>query len=150
MTSTRWLRISAVISFLFATGHTLGGRKLWSPMGDNTVLDAMRSTYFPIMGVERSYLDFYVGFGYSISALQLMQAVLLWQLAALAASNPSAARPMIAVIAVATALVGLISYRLIFPLPAIFSAVLFIGLAVSYALTHRGNAIPVAQNLRCG
>ena len=145
MTSTRWLRISAVISFLFAAGHTLGGLKLWSPMGDNAVLDAMRSTRFPVMGVERSYLDFYLGFGYCISVLQLMQAVLLWQLATLAASSPSAARPMIVVIAVATALVGLISYRLIFPLPAVLSAVLLIGLAVSYGLAHRGNAIPVAQ-----
>ena len=53
MTSTRWLRISAVISFLFATGHKLGGRKLWSPMGENAVLEAMRSIRFPVLGVER-------------------------------------------------------------------------------------------------
>ncbi len=140
MTSTRWLRVSAIISLLFATGHTLGGRKLWSPMGDNAVLDAMRSTRYPIMGVERSYLDFYLGFGYSISVFQLMQAVLLWQLATLTASSPSAARPMIAVIAVATALIGIISYRFIFPLPAVFSAVLLTSLAVSYALARRGKS----------
>jgi hypothetical protein len=145
MTTTLWLRISAVLSFLFAVGHTLGGRKLWSPMGDNAVLDAMRSTRFQTMGVERSYLDFYLGFGYSISILQIMQAVLLWQLGTLAATNPRAARPMIAAIAVATAFLGIISYRLIFPLPAVFSAVLLISLVVSYALVQKRNAIPVPQ-----
>ena len=145
MWTSRWLRISAVISLLFATGHALGGRKLWSPMGDNAVLDAMRSTRFAVMGVERSYLDFYLGFGYSIAVLQFMQAVLLWQLATRAASNPSAARPMIATFAVATASCGIIAYRLIFPLPAAFSALLFVSLVVSYVLANRGDAISVAQ-----
>jgi hypothetical protein len=54
MTTTLWLRISAVISLLFAAGHTLGGLKYWSPMGDNQVLQAMRTVRFDTMGVNRS------------------------------------------------------------------------------------------------
>jgi hypothetical protein len=127
-------------------GHTLGGRKYWSPMGDNAVLDAMRSTHFNIKGVDRSYLDFYLGFGYSISVLQVMLAVLLWQLATLADSNPNAARPMIAVIALATALCGVISYSLVLPLPAAFSLLLLGSLAVAYVLARRANAIPDSQS----
>jgi hypothetical protein len=145
MTTTRWLKISALVSLLLGLGHTLGGRKSWSPMGDNTVLETMRSTRFPVMGVERSYLDFYLGFGYSISVLQIMQAILLWQLAALAASNPNAARPMIAVIALATVLCGIISYNFIFPLPVAFSAVLLACLTVSYIRAGKSNAVPVPQ-----
>jgi hypothetical protein len=141
MTTARWLRISAVLAFLFAAGHTLGARKYWSPMGDNPVLDAMKSTHFNIGGVERSYFDFYLGFGYSISVFQMTLAILLWQLATLAYANSNGLRPMIAVIALATALCGVISYRLILPLPALFSAVLFVSLAVSYVLARRGNAI---------
>ena len=77
MRTTMWLRISSVIALLFAAGHTLGGLKHWSPMGENPVLKAMRETRFETMGVSRSYLDFYMGFGYSLSVLELMLAVLL-------------------------------------------------------------------------
>jgi hypothetical protein len=51
MTASRWLRVAA------------------------------REFRFDAMGTSRSYLEFYLGFGYVISVLQLAQAVLLWQLA---------------------------------------------------------------------
>ena len=145
MTTARWLRISAVLAFLLAAGHTLGGRKLWSPMGDNLVLQAMKSTRFDFKGTERTYLDFYLGFGYSISVFQVMLAVLLWQLATLAESNPHAARPMIAVIALATAMCCAVAYHFILPLPALFFAVLLGSLSVAYVLARRAKAIPALQ-----
>jgi hypothetical protein len=66
MTTTLWLRISSVLSLLFAAGHTSGGLKNWSPMGENTVLQAMRTVRFDAMGANRSYFDFYMGFGWSL------------------------------------------------------------------------------------
>ena len=77
MTTTLLLRIASVISLLFTAGHTLGGRKQWSPMGGNDVLRAMTDVRFDTMGVSRSYLDFFMGFGWSISVFMLMQTVLL-------------------------------------------------------------------------
>jgi hypothetical protein len=131
MTTTLWLRISSIIALLFAAGHTLGGLKHWSPMGENPVLKAMRETRFDTMGVSRSYLDFYLGFGYSLSVAEFMLAVVLWQLATLARTDALAVRPMIAVIAVATLATGVIAWRFIFPMPALFSLVLFASLAVA-------------------
>ena len=145
MTTTRWLRASAVISLLFAVAHTLGGRKYWSPMGENAVLNAMRDSQFHIEGVDRCYLDFYLGFGYSISVFQALLAVLLWQLGTLARSNPKAAAPMIIAIALATALCGGISYIFILPLPALFSMVLLASLAVAALLARGARAIPASQ-----
>jgi hypothetical protein len=147
MTATRWLRISSVLSLLFAVGHTLGGRKYWSPMGDNQVLLAMRTVHFDLAGTSRSYLDFYRGFGYSISVFQVMLAVLLWQLATLARVNAVATRPMIGVIALATGCCGVIAYGLILPLPALFSAALFGSLAVSYVAARRAdhNPLPIKE-----
>src|SRR6185369_3743946 len=81
MTTTLWLRISSIVSLLFAAGHTLGGFQEWSPVGDNPVLRSMKDVHFDTMGVNRSYFDFYMGFGWSISVILLMQAILLWQLA---------------------------------------------------------------------
>src|SRR5262249_54440319 len=45
MNATLWLRISSVVSLLFSVGHTLGGRKDWSPAGETDVLSAMRTVH---------------------------------------------------------------------------------------------------------
>jgi len=136
MTTTIWLRVSSIISMLFALGHMLGGLKYWSPMGDNPVLQAMRATQFDVMGTKRSYFDFYMGFGHSLSVAQVMLAILLWQLAALARTDAPGVRPMIAVIALATMAGGIIAWRFIFPLPALFSLALVGSLAVAYVVAR--------------
>jgi len=120
------LRAASVLTLLIAVGHSLGGLKKWSPMGPNAVLDAMGSTRFQAMGVSRSYLDFYTGFGWSLSAAMLAQAVLLWQLASLARTHGHAVRPMIMVFALLALANAVISWRLILPLPAALSALLLL------------------------
>jgi len=132
VTTTLLLRIASVISLIFTAGHTMGGLKQWSPMGDNSVLKSMTDVRFDTMGANRSYLDFFMGFGWSISVLMLMETILLWQLAALATTEPARLRPIIAVIALATAGTGVIAWRFIFPVPALFSAVLAIALGFAY------------------
>ena len=132
MTATIWLRISSMIALLFAAGHTLGGLKFWSPMGENPVLQAMRQTRFDTMGVNRSYLDFYLGFGHALSIMQLLQAVVLWQLATLARTHAPSVRPIIAVFAVAVLAIGVISWHFLFPLPSLFSLALLATLAMAY------------------
>lgn len=132
MTTTLWLRTSSVITLLLAAGHTLGGLKYWSPMGDNPVLQAMRTVRFDTMGASRSYLDFYMGFGYSLTVTQVMLAILLWQLATLARANAASVRPMIAVITLAVAACGVIAWRFILPVPALFCLVQMASLAAAY------------------
>lgn len=132
MTTAVLLRISAVISLLFAVGHSLGGLKRWSPMGENEVLKAMETVRFDTMGVNRSYLDFFMGFGWSLSVAMLLQSVLLWQLASLARSDAAQVRPMIAAFALATLAGGVIAWLFIFPVPALFSAALLIVLVAAY------------------
>jgi hypothetical protein len=136
MTTTLWLRISSVVSLLFAAGHALGGRKHWSPMGETDVLKAMRDVQFDVMGSSRSYLDFYEGFGHSLTVSMLLQAVLLWQMASLARTDPARLRPMIAAFAVATIAAGVVAWQFIIPIPAVFSAVLAACLAVAFFLAR--------------
>jgi hypothetical protein len=132
MNTTLLLRIASVISLIFTAGHTLGGLRKWSPMGENDVLKAMTGVRFDTMGANRSYLDFFMGFGWSISVAMLLQTVLLWQLAALADPDPARVRPMIAAFALATLVSGVIAWRFIFPVPALFSGVLATVLAAAY------------------
>lgn len=136
MTTTLLLRVAAGISLLFAAGHTLGGTKRWSPMGENEVLKAMATVRFDTMGVDRSYLDFFMGFGWTISVAMLLQSALLWQMASLARSDAMQVRPMIATFALATLASGLIAWRFIFPVPALFCGALLIALVAAYMTAH--------------
>jgi hypothetical protein len=136
MTTTAFLRIAAGISFVFTVGHTLGGLQKWSPMGENDVLKAMTAVRFDTMGANRSYLDFFMGFGWSISVAMLMQTVLLWQMASLARKDAARLRPMIAAVAVATLASGAIAWLFIFPRPALFSAALLLPLIAAYVVAR--------------
>jgi len=136
MTTTLLLRIASVISLLFTAGHSLGGLKKWSPMGDNDVLKAMTAVRFNTMSVNRSYLDFFMGFGWLLSVVMLMQTVLLWQMASLANTNVAQVRPMILAFALATLAFGVIAWRFLFPMPALFSSALLIALVAAYATAH--------------
>ena len=131
------LRIAAIMMFLFAAGHSLGGRKSWSPAGETDVLRAMRSVSFQVGGVSRTYLDFYKGFGWTLSIFLLMQAVLLWQIAAMAKTDPLRIRPLIATFFVATLTSAVVSWTLILPVPVIFSAIIAACLAVAYWMAGR-------------
>jgi len=140
MSTTLWLRMSSAIALVFAVGHTLGGVKDWSPMGDNPVLLAMRTVYFDAMGAHRSYLDFYRGFGYALSVSQFLIAILLWQLATLARTQAITVRPLILAIALANVAGVAIAWHFIFPVPALFSLALVATLAMAYARAARAAA----------
>jgi hypothetical protein len=127
------LRIASIISLVFAVGHTLGGlTKSWSPIGETDVLTAMRTFRFDVQGVNRSYLEFYRGFGFLLTVSVLMQAILLWQLGTLAAADRALARPFVATFFVMSIASGVLTWRYLFPLPVYFGAVLTLclGLAV--------------------
>ena len=128
-----WLRISAIVSLLFAAGRTLGSRGSWSPVGDNEVLVSMRTVHFHFQGVSRSFLDFYRGFGYILSVFLVLQGIVLWQLVAIARTQPHAIRPLVASFAVASVVSAVITWIFISPVPTIFSAVLTACLVITFA-----------------
>jgi len=137
MTASRWLRIAAVIMALFAAGHTMGGRKAWSPVGETLVLEQMRTFQFDAMGTSRTYFDFYLGFGFVISVLQFMQAVLLWQVGGLAREDARRVRPLIATFLVAAIASTLVTWRYIFLVPTIFSIVYTVAVALAFVMAGR-------------
>ncbi len=131
MNAKRWLRISAVVSLLLAVGHSLGGRKSWSPTGELPVLQQMRDNHFEVMGVNRSFFDFYMAFGWSLSIALFMQSILMWQLSGLVSTDVARARPMIAVITAAVVASAVIAWRMIFPVPAYVETALSVCLIMA-------------------
>src|SRR5262245_2609306 len=140
MTASLWLRIAAAIMALFAAGHTLGGQSAWSPLGETPVLQQMRDFRFDAMGTSRSYFEFYLGFGYSITVLQVMTAILLWQVAALARKDAAQARPLIATFLIAAIASTIVTWRYIFIIPLIFSIVYTLTVAIAFAAAARARA----------
>ncbi|WP_266171451.1 LIC_13387 family protein [Dyella subtropica] len=134
------LRIASILSLLFAAGHTSGGLSLWSPAGETEVLRAMGSFRFDAMGVSRTYLDFYLGFGYTISVYLFIQAVVLWQLATLAKSDALRIRPLIGSFLLASIASAALSWRFVFVVPVVCSSAVAVclGLAFYAAGKHKG------------
>jgi hypothetical protein len=125
---------------LFAAGHTMGGRAAWSPVGETPVLEQMRTFRFDAMGTSRSYLEFYLGFGYVISVLQFMLAVVLWQVGGLAREDARRVRPLIGTFLVAAIASTIVTWRYIFLVPTIFSIVYTVAVALAFAAASRARA----------
>jgi hypothetical protein len=137
------LRITSVITLMFAIGHSLGGMESWSPMGDTEVLKAMKAFRFNAEGVTRTYFDFYLGFGLILSVYLFLQAVLLWQLAALAKSDALRLRPLLVSFFLASVVSAGLSWKFIFAVPAVSFAVIAVGLGLAFfAATGRRDAQP--------
>lgn len=135
------LRIASILTLLLAAGHTAGGLSFWSPAGETEVLRAMRSFHFDAGGVSRTYLDFYLGFGFIIGVYLLMQAVAFWQLASIAKSDALRVRPLIGSFLLVSVASAVLSWRFIFVVPVVsFTAVaVCLGLAF-YAAGKRRDA----------
>jgi hypothetical protein len=134
MNASLLLRLASGISLLFAAGHTLGGlTSSWSPIGETDVFAAMRRFRFDVAGANRSYLEFYRGFGFVLSVYLVMQAVLLWQLASVAKADRIQAQPLIWTFFIGSIATGVLTWQFLFPVPVYFAAVVtaFLGLALS-------------------
>ena len=117
---------------ILAAGHTLGGRDAWSPQGENPVLQAMRTEHFQVLGSSRTYLDFYLGFGFTLSAYLMLQAILLWQWATIAKTNPQQIRGMVVAMALASLVSAALSWTFLFVIPTAFTLAIavLLGLAI--------------------
>ena len=134
LTPTLLLRIASGLTVLYAAGHAMGGTESWSPPGETNVLQSMRTFEFEVMGATRTYMHFYLGFGVYITALLLLQAVLVWQLASLASVDPRRARPLVATLSVGSLTGAFVVWRFIFAVPALFSLACAACLTIAYVL----------------
>jgi hypothetical protein len=136
--TTLLLRIAAVFALLFALGHTMGGP--WTPTTEPravSVVGAMKSVSFDVVGSSRSYWDFYYGFGVSISVYLFTLAILLWLLATLARTQAAAVRPFVAVLLVCYAASGFVTWRYFFWVPLVMSVAIVICLALALWTSRR-------------
>jgi len=132
MNTSLLLRISSVLALLLAAGHTSGGLSSWSPAGETEVLRAMRSFHFDAAGASRTYLDFYLGFGFVNGVFLLMQAVVFWQLASIAKTDAFRVRPLIGSFLLANAVSAFLAWRFIFVVPVVSFAAIAACLGLAF------------------
>ncbi len=95
----------------------------------------MKANEFAVMGVMRSYWDFYMGFGLVVSVFLTVEGVVFWQLGSLARTDALRLRPVLATFLVGYLCVAVVSYRYFFAAPVITEILiaLCLGLAIAFA-----------------
>jgi hypothetical protein len=100
--SATFLRIAAFLTLLHAVLHTVGGVfGKPSPGPAAAAVLAMQTNRFLAMGHMRSFWDYYRGFGLSLTIFLTAEAIVFWQLAALAKSEAPRLRPILATFSIA-------------------------------------------------
>ena len=132
MRSSTFLRVASVLSVLFFLGHSAGAP--WTPSdggATSTVIGLMKSYRFDVMGSERTYWDFYEGFGLTVSVFMLLEAAVLWFLAKLAVKESNRLQPIVLAFLVANVAQLVLVVRFFFLPPQVLSAATTLCLALA-------------------
>ena len=89
---------------------------------------AMRSIHFDVQGSNRTYWDFYVGFGLFVSVFLVFSAVLAWQLGGLPAATLALMRGTTWALVICFGAVAILSWRYFFIIPIVFSIAILLCL----------------------
>ena len=131
------LRILALVAFVQFVGHGLlfvRARPTHGPR-EEAVVAAMRTERFAFAAAPRSYWNMYFGYGLEAAFVCLVEAILFWQLAGIATSDPALVRPIILLFAGANvAHFVMLARYFAFPLPMAFDAIIAIGLVIAAVL----------------
>jgi len=124
-------RIASILLLLFAIGHTVGFSQVDPKWGADSLVQSMKSLHFDVYGSNRTYWDFFIGFGLFVTVLMLLAAAVAWQLGSLPSETLAAMRVSTWAFAICFALVAYLSWRYFFIIPLVFSILVFLCLAAA-------------------
>ena len=137
MKASLFYRIAFVLLILFAVGHTLGFRRVDPRWGVDSLIQQLRSTHFDAQGFNRSYWDFFTGFGFFVTILLLFAAIVSWQLGSLPKESLSTMSLITWGLAICFIVVTFLSYRYFFMEPVVFSGATAVCLILGAWLAGR-------------
>jgi hypothetical protein len=133
MKPTLFLRSASVLTLVHSILHTIGGVfGKPGPGAASMVVATMQANRFPVLGVERSYADFYLGMGLGITIFLTAEAVVFWLLGSLAKTDGARLRPILAVFMIGYLVFAVNSYLYFFYAPVIVELLIAacLGLAI--------------------
>ena len=129
MKVTLLYRTASILLLLFAAGHTIGFRQVDSAWHVDSLVDSMKSTHFNANGSDRTYWEFFVGFGLLVTAWMVFAAIVAWQLGGLPAATLAQMRMVAWGFVICVGIVSSLSWRYSFQIPVIFSILILLCLA---------------------
>ena len=130
------LRVAAVLTFIHAVLHTIGGVFSEPEPGAGTIaVLAMKVNQFPLMGHLRSYWDFYRGLGLAVTIFLTAEAILFWQLSSLINRDGQRLRPILGIFLVGYLVLAVNSYAYFFFGPVIVEVLIAACLGLAFITT---------------
>ncbi len=119
--SAVWLRVASVLALIHGVLHTIGGVfGAAAPGAQAEALAVMKANRFVAMGGSRTYWDFFFGYGLFLSVSFLVQAVVFWQMAAMAKAGVPSVRGMALTFCVGYVGFAVVAWRYFFVGPVVF------------------------------
>jgi ketosteroid isomerase-like protein len=130
--STVWLyRVSAVLLALFALGHQIGFRHVDPAWGVDAVVRGMQTVPFPVQGFQRTYWDFFSGFGFFSTAFLSFSALFAFDLSRQERDVLANLRFVRWAFAACYVVIAALVFRYFFAVPFVFSSLVAIALLVA-------------------
>ena len=130
-------RVASVLLVLFAAGHTVGFVQVDPRWGIDSMVGSMRSIHFDVQGFNRTYWDFFAGFGFLVTVFLVFAAVLAWQLGGLRPEALALLRGPVWGLAICFAAVTILSCRYFFAAPIVFSVLITVCLVMAAWLSAK-------------
>lgn len=127
-----YLRIASILALTHSVLHTIGGVFGKPPSGQAAMIAASMRYRFEILGVMRSYADFYRGMGLAVTIFLTMDAAILWLLGSLSKTDSVRLRPILAVFLVGYFALALNSYTFFFSGPVAAEILIVVCLAAAF------------------
>jgi hypothetical protein len=124
-------RSSSILLLLFAAGHTLGFRQIDPKWGVDSLVQSMKTIHFNANGSDRTYWDFFLGFGFFVTVLLVFASIIAWQFGSLPAETLAAMRISTWGFVICFVVVAYLSWRYFFLVPLVFSIVITLCLAAA-------------------
>jgi hypothetical protein len=141
-----FLRIASVLTLIHALLHTIGGVfGKPGPGPESVAVAAMKANVFLLMGNPRSYFEFYRGLGLGVSIALTAEGIVFWQLAAMAKTDATRLRPIIATFLLAYLALAVNSYEYFFLAPVITEILIAVCLALAIAAAKAGQSKAAEQ-----
>jgi len=134
MNASLFYKTSSVILVLFALGHTIGFRKVDPSWNADTTVNSMRSVGFDVQGFNRTYWDFFTGFGLFVTVFLLFAAVLAWRFGSMTPERLAAIRVERWSFALCFVVIAGLTWRYFFIAPGILSTLAALGLVWAASL----------------
>jgi hypothetical protein len=128
MRATLLYKVSAALLVLFALGHTIGFRRVDPRWNANGVVSGMRGVTFDVQGFQRSYWDFFAGFGLFVTVFLVFAAILAWQLGSMSPQGLAAIPVVRWSFAVCFVAIAALTWRYFFIAPGVFSSLVALAL----------------------